>query len=203
VFTGKYRCTLDETGKVTIPKRFREWLMIGKIAIIPTRDCCLYIYPWEKDEKSEEELEKLVKRSSERRFARLIFPQEAIQKVDKGGRIFIPISLRRYANLEQGKVVFIGCHEYFEIWNEERWAKGEREEISWRDPLEELRFLEQKRKLIEKEVEDLGCELEGMIKEPTREYLLLKYKEAVVMIHKIEKLISEFKKLELNMVSKF
>ncbi|GAI27881.1 unnamed protein product, partial [marine sediment metagenome] len=191
--------TLDKTGKVTIPKKFREWLKIGKIAIILARDSCLYIYPWEKYEGSE----KLVKRLSERRFTRLIFPQEAIKEVDKWGRIYIPVGLRKYANIEQRKVVFIGCNEYFEILNEEKRAEGRREEISWRDPLEELRSLEQRRESIEKELEDLDRELEKMIEEPTREHLMVKHQEAIVIIRKIEGLIAELKKLELNIISKF
>lgn len=202
MFSGSFRRTLDETGKVTIPKRFREWLKLGKVAIIPSRNCSLYIYPWEKYEKPKDELEKLVKRISGRRFARLIFPQEAIQELDQGGRIFIPVGLRRQANIE-GKVVFIGCNEYFEIWNEERWNKEGREEISWKDPLEELRFLEQKRESIEREIEALGCELEGMVEELTREHLMAKCQEAIAIIYKMEVLIRDFKKLERNILSKF
>ena len=199
MFFGEYRCVLDETGKVTIPKKFREWLKIGEVAIVLARDSCLCIYPWEKYEGSE----KLVKRLSERRFTRLIFPQETIKEVDKWGRIYIPLGLRRYANIEQGKVVFIGCNEYFEILNEEKRAEGKREEISWRDPLEELRSLGQGRESIEKELEDLDRELEKMIEEPTREHLMVKHQEAIVIIRKIEGLIAELKKLELNIISKF
>lgn len=199
MFFGEYRCVLDQTGKVTIPKKFREWLKIGKVAIILARDSCLCIYLWEKYEGSE----KLVKRFSERRFTRLIFPQEAIKKVDKWGRIYIPVGLRKYANIEQRKVVFIGCNEYFEILNEEKWTEGKREEISWREPLEELRSLEQRRESIEKELGDLDRELEKMIEEPTREHLMVKHQEAIVIIRKIEGLIAELKKLELNIISKF
>jgi len=61
-----------------------------------------------------------------RRFWRAICSNSIEIEIDSQGRFFIPKHLKDHANLEN-EVVFVGCNEYIEIWDRERWEEEKRE----------------------------------------------------------------------------
>jgi len=43
--------------------------------------------------------------------------------LDEGGRVCIPLSLRRA--LGDGPFIIAGCNDHLEVWREDEWKKGE------------------------------------------------------------------------------
>ena len=115
MYIGKYYHTVEEKGRVSLPKAFRErstgWVL--------TRGMDGGLFLFEKD-KFTEELQKLEARSftkkKHRDFIRLM-TNEAIEVVpDKNGRVQLPEYLTSFAQIEKS-VVIVGSYNYIEIWD--------------------------------------------------------------------------------------
>ena len=66
---------------------------------------------------------------SQARKMRFLFANAAKCEPDAQGRIVLPQKLRAYAHLEKD-VVVIGVSNRAEIWNAEKWAEIEAEELN-------------------------------------------------------------------------
>jgi len=120
MFCGEYLRRMDEGKRILLPLKFRKELR-GKIGIAKGRERCLYLSSLKNWRSAIKEFEES--------------PQIKQIQIDKNWRVRISKEFREYAGLEK-KIAFVGCNEYIEIWDRERWEKEKKE-------LEEMRTQEE------------------------------------------------------------
>lgn len=121
MFIGEFSHTLDEKGRVSVPKKFRTALEDG---VVLTRglDNCLFVYTKTEWEKLAEKLASLpFAQANTRAFARLMLAGAMDAEVDKQGRVVVPEYLRTFAKLGKD-VVIAGLYNRLEIWDQETWS---------------------------------------------------------------------------------
>jgi len=120
MFRGKFKHSLDEKGRVSLPVKFREVLRVKygtENLIITNMPECLVVYPISEWKKMEERLLNLPFGVREaREFLRYFLGSAEECEPDKQGRILIPQSLREELKVDR-EVVLLGMLSYFEIWN--------------------------------------------------------------------------------------
>jgi len=123
LLTGTYPRTLDDKGRLALPKRVREQLKEPPtLFVTPGPDQSLWLY-------TEVDLERLAGRLDEapatdaeaRVFRRLYFAQTESVDLDKLGRLLIPERLSLFAALQK-EVVLIGVRDHLELWDAGKWA---------------------------------------------------------------------------------
>ncbi|MBR3119396.1 division/cell wall cluster transcriptional repressor MraZ [Oceanobacillus profundus] len=122
MFMGEYLHSIDTKGRIIVPSKFRENL---GASFVVTRglDKCLFAYPMEEWKILEEKLKKLpLTKKDARAFTRFFFSGAVECEVDKQGRINIPPTLRKYANLEKDCNV-IGVSNRVEFWASDSWEE--------------------------------------------------------------------------------
>lgn len=120
MFMGEYHHSLDEKGRIIIPKNYREEL--GESFIV-TRglENCLFVYAMSEWNKIVEKLKKLpFTKKDARNFTRFFLSGATIVELDKQGRINISSPLMDYASLEKECVV-VGVNDRIEIWSKDKW----------------------------------------------------------------------------------
>ena len=119
MFTGEYRHSVDDKGRIAVPAKFRQQLEDGAF-VSDWIDACLAIFP-------RREFEALAERVAHLSFtdagARLLqrFLYGSTVEVD-----FLPAHSRTWAGLE-GEAVIVGARDHAEIWSPERWSGYRRE----------------------------------------------------------------------------
>ena len=115
--TGAAESTLDDKGRVSIPVRFREHYQ-GKLVITRGMEHCVWVMTpqvWEHLEQTIRNSETLIQ--EERHILEdtlLIQAQET--ELDKTGRIAIPPTIRKHANLRKECMV-ISTGNRLSIWD--------------------------------------------------------------------------------------
>jgi MraZ protein len=121
--TGTWPRSLDEKGRLAVPKRVRDEL--GGDGLTE-----LYVTQW--TDKSlalftPTEFDLLAKRMSEksptkdvRNYMRLFYARADRVDLDKQGRVRVPERLRSFAELTRD-VVLLGVSDHAEIWDATRW----------------------------------------------------------------------------------
>jgi len=115
--TGSSESTLDDKGRVSIPVRFREQYQ-GELVITWGMEHCAWIMTpavWERFEKALRDSETLTQEE------RLILEdkhlnQAQVVELDRAGRIAIPQTIRKYANLTKDCIV-ISAENRLAIWD--------------------------------------------------------------------------------------
>lgn len=123
LFLGEYNHTLDERGRVTLPRKIRQ--EIGERQLVLTRgfDTCIFGYDlaaWEKE--AAKQLETSVTTDEGRALRRYVFSAAEKVETDKLGRVILPTHLKEYAKVA-GEVKVIGAGDHFEIWDTEHWKE--------------------------------------------------------------------------------
>jgi len=121
VFTGEYRHTLDDKGRLAVPARFRAQLEDGAV-VSRWIDGCLAIHTrtgW--DALAEKVAALPITDAASRLFGRSIFAGAAETELDRQGRILLPSYLREGIGLE-GEAVIVGSRDHAEIWAPATWA---------------------------------------------------------------------------------
>jgi MraZ protein len=122
MFLGQFHHNLDEKGRLTIPARFRDYLLPDGAFVMQGFDKNLMVLPSTTFELMSRRIkQKSITDPTARMLRRMIFSTADKVEVDKVGRILIPQFLRQVADL-QGDVVIVGNGEYFELWSPEYWA---------------------------------------------------------------------------------
>jgi MraZ protein len=141
LLTGTYPRTLDDKGRLVLPKRVRELLKEPPVLFVtPGPDQSLWVY-------SEADLERLAGKLDEapatdaeaRVFRRLYFAQTETVDLDKSGRILIPERLAQFAALNKD-VVLIGVRDHLELWDAIRWQNFVNEHAARFDTVAEKAF---------------------------------------------------------------
>ncbi|MBQ3546615.1 MAG: division/cell wall cluster transcriptional repressor MraZ [Lachnospiraceae bacterium] len=120
MFLGEYSHSIDAKNRLIVPAKYRDEL--GENFILTKGfDGCLYIYPQKEWEIFEEKLNSLpVGKSDTRKMVRFFMSSATQAEFDKQGRILIPVTHKKHADLDR-EVVFAGVGKKIEIWSKERW----------------------------------------------------------------------------------
>lgn len=122
-FFGTFEHSIDERGRIAIPASYRRAFVDGGV-VRPGPDGCLEIYTQETfDEEAQRRLasEDGNRRRTARRTRRGFMHDAYSLELDRQGRVLVPQTLREAASV-QGRVALVGCGDYIEIWDPERWA---------------------------------------------------------------------------------
>ena len=129
MFFGEYEHNIDDKGRLIIPSKFREAL--GKDFVITKGlDCCLFVFSTEEWEIFVNKLRTLpISDKDARDFTRFFFSGASECALVKQGRISIPATLRKHAELEK-ETKIIGVSNRLEIWNTENWDNYNNMDVS-------------------------------------------------------------------------
>ncbi len=120
MFTGEYRHTVDDKGRIAVPARFRAQLDAGAV-ISRWLDPCLAIHTQEGWEALSAKVAALPFTDQiARRFSRFVFAGAVPAELDRQGRVLIPAFLRDSIGLA-GEAVVVGTRDHAEIWAPARW----------------------------------------------------------------------------------
>ncbi|MBI3751322.1 MAG: division/cell wall cluster transcriptional repressor MraZ [Chloroflexi bacterium] len=125
MFTGEYRHTVDDKGRLAIPARFRAQLESGAF-VSRWIDGCLAIHTkagWDRLDTTVSGL--AITDARARLFQRQIFGGALEAELDRQGRILLPAYLRDEAGLA-AEAVIVGVRDHAEIWAPDRWAEYRR-----------------------------------------------------------------------------
>ena len=121
MFWGCHEHVLDEKGRTSLPKEFRELLTRGtESPWLTAGPQCLSIFPADVFNRLRQHLSSEVLNDAAEQLERLIVGNATPCGVDKQGRILIPPPLRRRARLER-EIVFTGLTDRVEIWDRARY----------------------------------------------------------------------------------
>jgi MraZ protein len=121
VFTGEYRHTVDDKGRIAVPAKFRVQLGAGAV-VSRWLDACLAVHTqqgW--DELAQKVAALPITDQAARRFQRLIFAGATEVELDRQGRILLPAFLRSHIDLGTEAVV-VGSRDHAEIWVPATWS---------------------------------------------------------------------------------
>ena len=132
---GRYDHTIDSNGRLSIPAKFREYLMAhSEGTVIMTMahvNACVVAYPlaeWKVITERASQIDQVGAPSKDflkkKDFLRLFYSRAAECPLDKSGRILIPAHLRGYAALDKDTVL-VGCMNALEIWDANKWQEKE------------------------------------------------------------------------------
>lgn len=122
MFFGSYEHVLDEKGRTSLPKDFRDALTRLKgQAYITAYPRCLAILPPDAFQSWQSRLtgERARLDDAAQRIRRLILGMAAAVNIDRQGRILIPNHLREHAGIER-EIVFTGVGDEIEVWDRSR-----------------------------------------------------------------------------------
>lgn len=120
VFTGEYRHTVDEKGRIAVPSKFRSQLADGAV-VSRWLEQCLAIHTragWEALATKVAGLP--ITDAGSRRFQRFIFAGAFEADLDRQGRVVVPAYLRTEIGLA-AEAVIVGSRDHAEIWAPGRW----------------------------------------------------------------------------------
>ena len=126
-FRGLHQVSLDQKGRLAIPKRIRESIaQSGNSTLVATIDLqspCLLLYPFEEWRHIEQKIMALPNIDPvARRYQRLFVGFAHELDMDGQGRVLIPAVLREHVSLEKQAVV-LGQGNKLELWPQARWEE--------------------------------------------------------------------------------
>jgi MraZ protein len=120
VFTGEYRHTVDDKGRIAVPVKFRAQLDPGSM-VSGWLDDCLAIHTKTAWEALSDKVAALpITDPRSRSFQRFVFSTAIDAQMDKQGRILLPAYLRQSVGLDS-EAVLVGSRDHAEIWAPGRW----------------------------------------------------------------------------------
>ena len=138
MFTGEYRHSVDEKGRIAVPIKFRTRLDPGSM-VSGWLDDCLAIHTKASWDVLSAKIGALpLTDATARRFQRFVFSNAVEVEMDRQGRILLPAYLRASVGLG-GEAVVVGSRDHAEIWAPERWDDYRR---ALQDPQELARAFE-------------------------------------------------------------
>ena len=121
MFTGEYRHTVDDKGRIAVPVKFRAQLDPGSM-ISGWLDDCLAIHTKTAWEELSNKIAALpITDQKSRLFQRFVFSHAVEAEMDKQGRVLLPAPLRESVGLER-EAVLVGSRDHAEIWVPATWS---------------------------------------------------------------------------------
>lgn len=122
MFFGNYSHSLDEKGRLVIPKKMREELG-NKIFIMKGFDGALAIYQESAYSRVMEELQKYSFNKKENRdYLRLKLASIVDLDVDKMGRVQLPVAILGKYHINKD-VIVLGSGDHIEVWDKDRYEE--------------------------------------------------------------------------------
>lgn len=121
VFYGEYTVSLTPGQRLVLPKKIRELIKGPQFVVTKGFDKCLAGYDlsdWQN--RSQEFLSRSLINTQDLEIRRLIFAGAVYVDLDEQGRFVLPKNLYDYLELN-GKTVFVGVGDHFEIWSQAKW----------------------------------------------------------------------------------
>ena len=124
MFQGETAITIDDKGRLAVPTAYREPVAqacANRLVVTynPFDNGSLYLYPlpaWERVRDQVNALSKL--KATNRNLQLKLVGAATFVELDGSGRIGIPPSMRRNADIEK-RAVLVGMGEKFELWSEQ------------------------------------------------------------------------------------
>lgn len=123
LFLGEYVHSLDERGRVILPKKIRQELEEREVILGRGFEACIFGFDrasWEKE--ATKQLDQPVTDIKAREVRRYMFSGAEKVEIDKLGRILMPAQLKEYAAIRH-EVIIVGAGDHFEVWDRLRWKE--------------------------------------------------------------------------------
>ncbi|HLR12521.1 MAG TPA: division/cell wall cluster transcriptional repressor MraZ [Burkholderiaceae bacterium] len=130
MFQGSNALTMDAKGRISIPTRHRDALLSqveGRLTLTRHPDGCLLVYPRTEWERKREQIAAFPMQA--RGLQRLLLGYAQDVEMDGAGRILVAPELRQAAGMTR-EVLLLGMASHFELWDVERWAEREAEDLA-------------------------------------------------------------------------
>jgi MraZ protein len=126
LFTGEYECKLDTKGRLVLPSRIKSRLpdvsgnqLVLSLGLEP----CLVLYPLIEYRKISSRVASMNEFSEElRHLQRNFFRRIAEIELDNAGRLLVPKTMAKYANLEKD-IMLVGMGNRVELWNTQAYER--------------------------------------------------------------------------------
>ena len=138
MLTGEFSVTLDDMGRISLPRRMRDAFDNKNVVLRKCDDGCIWLFTVEEWKKVENDIVRSTNIYSSQDLAMRRRYTPVSVEIDKQGRILIPPTFREYAGLSKECLV-LGQFEYIEIWAEDRYkAYLKASEVQYRAASDEL-----------------------------------------------------------------
>jgi MraZ protein len=130
VFQGAAALNLDAKGRMSIPARHRDALLIqceGRLTVTRHPHGCLLLFPRPTWEAHREQIAAWP--MSARAWQRIFLGNASDVELDSAGRILVAPELRSAVGLQRD-VMLLGMGTHFEIWDAVKLAEDEAQAIS-------------------------------------------------------------------------
>jgi len=130
VFQGASAISLDAKGRISIPARHRDALLLqceGRVTLTKHPHGCLLFFPRPTWESHREQIAAWP--MSARAWQRIFLGNASDVEMDSAGRILISPELRNAAGLSRD-VMLLGMGSHFELWDADKLAQNEAEAIA-------------------------------------------------------------------------
>lgn len=124
MYFGEAQTVLDDKGRITVPRRFRETMdVLGHVLWYMTRgfDGSIFLFPREEWDKIREQAKQYASMDARAiDFRRMFFGSVSEVRPDRQGRMPVAAHLREHAGLER-EAVLIGVDDHLELWSRDAW----------------------------------------------------------------------------------
>lgn len=130
MFQGSSALSLDAKGRLTVPARHRDALVVqceGRLTLTRHPDGCLMLFPRPVWEVHRERIAALP--ISARPWQRIFLGNATDVEMDGAGRILVSPELRSAAGLTK-EVMLLGMGSHFEVWDSQALAAKEQEALA-------------------------------------------------------------------------
>lgn len=127
MFFGNYEHSLDDKGRLLLPRKIKE--VLGDcplLYVLKGFDGCLAVYSENDFQKLIEEVEKIsFNKKNSRDYLRIMLGSVVELNVDKVGRIQLPSQTLNKYHINKN-VIIIGVGDHFEIWDKVSYEEYEK-----------------------------------------------------------------------------
>jgi MraZ protein len=130
VFQGASALNLDAKGRMTIPSRHRDALVVqseGRVTLTKHPHGCLLFFPRPVWESHREQIARWPLQA--RAWQRIFLGNAADLELDSAGRILVPPELRKAVGITRD-VMLLGMGSHFEIWDAARLEESEAQAVA-------------------------------------------------------------------------
>ncbi|MDP1722615.1 MAG: division/cell wall cluster transcriptional repressor MraZ [Candidatus Gottesmanbacteria bacterium] len=123
LFLGEYDHSLDDRGRVTLPRKIRQEIEERELVLAKGFEPCIFGFDresWERE--ATKHLDTPVTDEAGRKIRRYMFAGAQKAEIDKLGRILLPAQLKEYASISR-EIMVIGAGDHFEVWDRSRWEE--------------------------------------------------------------------------------
>ena len=128
MYFGYFEHTLDDKGRLLLPKRIKEGLAENApLYVLKGFEGCLSVYNEIEFEKLTQECEKIsFNHKNSRSYLRIVLGSVIQLNIDKVGRIQLPSQILNKYSINKN-VVILGVGDHFEIWDSQIYQAYEKE----------------------------------------------------------------------------